>query len=103
MAGGALFTLSVVFSLVTGTAAAILSLLLLEILRRSPFGRAVLVLSLVMATFVIYHMTLLLSPGLPVLAEAAKSAMYTGVAVFVWVMVWSQYRIRHQSPGEVDG
>lgn len=97
MGDGALFTLSVLFSLVTGTAAGVLSLLALEILRRSPFGRAVFVLSLVMVTFVLYHATLFFSPVSLVITEVVRSTLYTGVAVFVWVMVWSQYRIRHRS------
>lgn len=102
MTGSGPFTLSVLFSIVAGTAAGILSLLTLEILRRSPFGQAVLVLSLSMAAFVVYHATLLVSPGLPVVASVIRSAMYTGVAAFVWLAVWQQYRMRSRA-GEVGG
>lgn len=102
MASETLFTLSVLFSLVTGTAAGILSVLTLEALRRSPFGRAVFALSIVMAVFVLYHATLILSPGTTMLAEGVKSALYTGVAAFVWTMVWSQYRVRHRADPEVN-
>lgn len=102
MPSAALFTLSVLFSLVMGTGAGILSLLFLEVLRRSPFGRAVLVLTLAMVAFVVYHATVLISPGSQVVAEAVRSATYTGVAVFVWVMVWSQYRLRSRPSEEVS-
>lgn len=89
-----LFTITVVLSLITGTAACILSILTFEILRRSPFGRAVIVLSLIMIVFVVYHVTLLISPGRVALSETVRSLLYTGSALFVWVTVWSQYRVR---------
>lgn len=101
MPNGVLFSISVILALVTGTAAAILSLLILEILQQSPFGRAVFVLSLVMGAFVLYHATLLVMPGPQMFAEVIKSTMYTGVAVFVWIMAWNQYRIRSGASGEV--
>lgn len=90
-------TLSVLFSLVAGAAASILSLLTLEVLRRSPFGRAVFMLSLVMVIFVVYHAAVLLTPERGVLAEAVKSVMFTGIAGFVWLTVWSQYRMRRRA------
>lgn len=102
MAGDPLFTLSILFSLITGTAASLLALLTLEILRQSPFGRAVFALSVAMALFVIYHVTLLLSPGVATFAEIVKSVIYTGVTAFVWTMVWSQYRMRRRMDPEVN-
>lgn len=100
MPNEALFTVTVIISLITGTAAVILSFLTLEILRRSPFGRAVFVLSIALASFVFYHATLIVWPGPDTFAEIIKSVMYSAVAVFVWIMVWNQYRIRNRGTGE---
>lgn len=101
MVGGTLETLTVAFSLVSGTAAGLMSLLAWETLRRSPFGRAVFILSLVMVTFIGYHLVvLILDTSLP-LIQTFKSTLFTGAAVFVWMMVWSQHRVR-TSPVEGD-
>lgn len=88
------YNLTVAFSLVAGSAAGLLALLTWETLRRSPFGRAVFVLSLVMVLFTTYHVALLVAPGTSVYIEVFKSALFTGMAVFVWMLVWSQYRLR---------
>ncbi|MFB6239949.1 MAG: hypothetical protein ABEH81_16590 [Halopenitus sp.] len=101
MPGEALFTLTVAFSLVTGTAAGLLSLLTWEILRRSPLGQAVFVLSIVLVIFILYHVIVLLSPNPPMVAQLFKSAMFTGATVFIWTMVWIQRRMRQQADGEV--
>lgn len=94
MTYGALFTLTVVFSIITGTAAGLLSLQTWAILRRSPFGRAVFFLSLVMVIFILYHVVLLLVPSFTIAAKLLKSAMFTGVALFIGLMIWSQHRLR---------
>lgn len=95
-----LFTLSVTYSLITGTAAGLLSLQAYEILRRSPFGRAVFVLSLVMVVFILYHAVLLLFPTTPPIATLIKSLLFTGVAIFTGLMILSQHRMRtHEVPG----
>jgi hypothetical protein len=102
MAGGALFTITVVFSLVTGTAAGLLSLLTWEILRRSPLGRAVFVLSALLVLFILYHVAVLLTPGPSVIGKLFKSATFTGATVFIFTMVWVQHRMRQRAAGGVD-
>lgn len=92
--GGTLYTLTVVFSLVSGTAAGLLSLLAWETLRQSPFGRAVFVLSLIMGCFILYHVFALLYEGQVVVLQSFKSVLFTGTAAFIWTMVWSQHRVR---------
>lgn len=98
----ALFRLTVLFSLVTGTVAGVLSILTWEVLRRSPFGRAVFVLSIALTIFVLYHVILILSPGTPMVSKLFKSAMFTGITAFIWMMVWSQHRLRVRAPTEVE-
>lgn len=102
MVSETVYNLTVAFSLATGSAAGLLSLLTWETLRRSPFGRAVFVLSLVLVLFIVYHVVLLV--GLPAtgLLPVFKSAMFTGVTVFIGLLVWSQHRLRSPPASEVD-
>lgn len=101
MVGETVLAATLLFSIITGTAASILSLLTLAILRRSPFGRAVFVLSVVLALFVLYHVAVFLAPERVIVDHAVKSVVYTGFAAFVWLMVWSQRRLRRQPDEEV--
>ena len=94
MAGDVVYNLTVAFSLATGSAAGLLSLLTWETLRRSPVGRAGFVLSVVMVLFIVYHVLLLVSPAPPAFAVVFKSALFTGVALFIWMLVWSQRRLQ---------
>ena len=94
MASEVIYNLTVAFSLAAGSAAGLLSLLTWESLRRSPFGRAVFVLSLVMVLFIAYHVLLLVSPSAPTFVPVFKSGLFTGVTVFIWMLVWSQRRLR---------
>ncbi|PSP73682.1 hypothetical protein BRC86_08710 [Halobacteriales archaeon QS_3_64_16] len=94
MVTGAFFRLTVLFALITGTAAGILSLLTWEIFRQSPFGRAIFLLSGVLSAFTIYHVVLVIWEMNTVLDQVLKSVVFTGVAVFVWVMVRYQRRLR---------
>lgn len=94
MAEGIVFTLTIIFSLITGTGAGLLALLTWEILRHSPFGRAVGVLSIVMGIFVVYHVLLILLPSESLITELFKSVLFTGVAVFIGLILRSQHRLR---------
>lgn len=103
MVSESLYNLTVAFSLATGSAAGLLSLLTWETLRRSPFGRAVFVLSVVMVLFIAYHVVLIVAPTRSTFAVLFKSALFTTTAVFVWMFVWSQHRLRappETSPAE---
>ena len=102
MVSEVVYNLTVAFSLAAGSAAGLLSLLTWESLRGSPFGRAVFVLSLVMVLFIAYHVLLLVTPGTPFYAGAFKSALFTGVAVFIWMLIWSQRRLRMRPRSEVS-
>ena len=94
MVSEVVYNLTVAFSLAAGSAAGLLSLLTWESLRRSPFGRAVFVLSLVMVLFIVYHVILLVSSTTPAYVGVFKSALFTGVALFIWMLVWSQRRLQ---------
>lgn len=94
--------LGIIFSLVTGTAAGLLSLLTWEILKRSPFGRAVLVLTGAMALFTVYHAVSLFIPGSTVALGLLKSGLFTGVAAFILLLVVKEHRMRDNADGNLD-
>lgn len=102
MSGESIYTLTVVFSLVTGTAAGLLSLLTWEILHRSPLGRALVVLSAMLVIFIVYHGIVLVSPEPPLIAKLFESAMFAGATGFIWVMVWTEHGMRHRADEEVN-
>ena len=49
-----------------------------------------------MVLFIVYHVIVLVWPGLPGFAVLFKSVLFTGVTVFIWTLVWSQRQL--QSP-----
>lgn len=98
MVGEAVYNLTVAFSLATGSAAGLLSLLTWESLRDSPFGRAVFVLSVVMVVFILYHVVVIVRPSTPGFTVIFKSTLFTGVTVFIWMLVGSQRRLRATPP-----
>ena len=92
MPGDTLFSITVTLSVVVGTAATILALLTYEILRQSPLGRSVFLLTLALGVFLLYHVMVLAHVGDLFLAQFLKSAVFTGAAVFVWTMVVMERR-----------
>ena len=47
-----------------------------------------------MVLFIAYHVLLLVSPSAPTFVPVFKSGLFTGVTVFIWMLVWSQRRLR---------
>lgn len=88
---------SVALALVTGTAAGVLSLLSWEIFRRSPFGRAVAVLSIFMSLYIFYHGVVLVLHPEPLIAKLIENAAYTGLVIFIAMMIRLQRRFRRQA------
>lgn len=99
MEGPSLFDLSVTFALVAGTAAGLLALLTWELFRSSPFGRALFTLTVVLAGFTLYHAVLLVLGTDELLAtRLIQSAIFTGMAVFIGMVIRSQHRFRNGTP-----
>ena len=99
MIEGAVFTLTVTFAMVTGTAAGLLSILSWRIFRHSPLGKASFALSMVLSTFTLYHVVLITAGvgGFPV--RLFEAAVYTGLAVFIGLTIRSQWRVRDYLSG----
>lgn len=88
--------LFVVLSLVSGTAALTLCLLTWNILRRSIVGRSVLVLTIVLGLFNLYHGLILLVPESRLVTRALKSVTLTAVFLFIALSVRIQSRVRRE-------
>lgn len=79
--------LTLLLSLVTGTAALTLCLLAWEILRKSAVGRTVVALTVVMAMFSFYHGIVLLYLQSELFVSVLKSVTFTGIALFVAISI----------------
>lgn len=75
--------LTLLSSLVAGTAAMTLSILTWQILRESAVGRTVVALTGVMLLFSLYHGIALLFPQSVLVASVLKSITFTAVALFI--------------------
>ncbi len=93
MAEALLFNVTVAFAIVTGTAAGLLSLLTWRVFRRSPFGRVVFALSLLLSVFILYHVLLIASQSEPAFAKVLFSATYTALVAFIWLAVRAQRQL----------
>lgn len=49
----------------------------------------------VQVVFVLYHVLLLAIGTELVFLRVLRSLVLTGVAVYVWLVAWSRYRLRH--------
>ena len=94
MAAATWADLFVVLSLVTGTAALTLCVLTWNILRRSAVGRTVVVLTVVLGLFNLYHGLVLLVPGSILVTSVLKSITLTAVVLFIGMSIRIQYRVR---------
>jgi len=92
-------TLGAVFAIVTGTGAGLLALLFWRVLRASPFGTTIALLSVTMSATTVYHVVLLVASPETLLLEALRSALYTLVAGFLWLVVASHHRIERSAAG----
>ncbi|WP_323192536.1 hypothetical protein [Halostella sp. PRR32] len=86
-------TLSALFALVSGTAAGLLSLLFWRVLRESPFGTVIALLSGTMSAMIIYHVVLFLVEPNILLLDTLRSALYTVIAIFLWLVIVTHQQI----------
>lgn len=82
-----LFQLTLILALIAGSIALVLSLLSWEILRYSPFGKGVVILSILLSLFIIYHVPLAIIDANRVTVEWIKSILHTGFVLYLLFMV----------------
>ena len=97
MVDSTLHTLSVIFAIVSGTGAGILALLFWRILRESPFGRIIALLSATLTATIIYHVILFIGEPDTVLFDVIRSSLYTLVAIFLWVVIATHQQIENSA------
>ena len=86
-------TLSTLFAVITATGAGFLSILYWQTLRESPFGTVIALLTLTMSAMIVYHVGVFLVEPDTMLLETLRSALYTVVAIFLWLVVATHQRI----------
>lgn len=86
-------TLSTLFAVITATGAGVLSILYWQTLRESPFGTVIALLTLTMSAMIVYHVVVFLVEPDTVLLETLRSALYTVVAIFLWLVVVTHRQI----------
>ncbi len=94
MIEGVPYQLTILFSLGSGLIALILSLLLWDTLRRTPFGRAVIALAMALVLFNLYHVVALFVPESTLVTTVAKSVTLTGVVLVIGVLIILDNRLR---------
>lgn len=93
------YELTIVFSLVAGVVALVFATLMWTVLRRSPLGRVVIALTVVMGLFSAYHAIALVHPEPELITSVAKSLTLTAVAVVVGLSIRIDRRLRREATG----
>lgn len=92
-------TLSAIFAVIGGTGAGILSILVWGVLRKSPFGTIIALLSVTMSGMILYHVVLfVLSPD-SLFLDTLRSALYTVIAIFLWLVIATHQQLQHSASG----
>lgn len=92
-------TLSVLFAIISGTGAGLLALLLWRVLRGSPFGTIVGLLSATMSAMIFYHVVLFLLTPDTLLLDTLRSALYTILAIFLWLVIATHQQLQRTASG----
>lgn len=87
-------TLSVVFAIISGTGAGLLALLLWKVLRESPLGTVIALLTGAMSAMILYHVFLFVVDPDTLLAETLRSSLYTIIAIFLWLVIVTHQQIK---------
>lgn len=95
MVDSVVHTLSAIFAIMSGTGAGLLALLFWQTLRESPFGTVVALLSGTMSAMIIYHVILFIAEPNTLLLATLRSALYTIVAIFLWLVIATHQRIKY--------
>lgn len=99
MVDSAIHTLSVLFAIISGTGAGLLALLFWQILGESPFGTIIALLSATMSGMIIYHVILFLLAPDSLLLDTLRSALYTILAIFLWLVIATHQQIKQTASG----
>lgn len=99
MVDSAVHILSVLFAIVSGTGAGLLSILFWRVARDSPFGTLVALLSTAMSGIIIYHVVLFLFAPNSLFLDMLRSALYTILAIFIWLVIATHQQLKRTATG----
>ncbi|GAA0213775.1 MULTISPECIES: hypothetical protein [Halobacteriales] len=97
MVDSTIHTLSAIFAIMSGTGAGLLALFFWRILRESPFGTVIALLSVTMTATIVYHVILFILEPDTVLFATIRSALYTIVAIFLWLVIATHQQIKNSA------
>ena len=99
MVDATLQTLAVIFAIIAGTGAGVLSILFWRRVRGSPFGAVVALLSVTMCGVIAYHVVVFFFRPDSLLLDVSRSVLQTGAALFVWLVIATHRRIERDAEG----
>lgn len=99
MVDSTVHTLSVLFAIISGTGAGLLALLFWRVFHESPFGTIIALLSATMSGMIFYHVALFLFAPDSLLLDTLRSALYTIIAVFLWLVIATHQQLKHTASG----
>ncbi|NHN42971.1 hypothetical protein G9C85_15225 [Halorubellus sp. JP-L1] len=95
MVDSTVHTLSAIFAIMSGTGAGLLALFFWRVLRESPFGTVIALLSITMTATISYHVVLFVVEPDTILFDTLRSALYTIVAIFLWLVIATHHQIKN--------
>lgn len=97
MVDSTVHTLGVIFAIMSGTGAGLLALLFWRVLRESPFGTVIGLLSVTLTATIAYHVILFVVAPDTVFFDTIRSALYTIVAIFLWLVIATHQQIKNRA------
>lgn len=97
MVNSTVHTLSAIFAIMSGTGAGLLALLFWRVLRETPFGTVIALLSVTMTATIVYHVILFVIEPNTVFLDIIRSALYTIVAIFLWLVIATHQQIKNSA------
>lgn len=99
MVNSAFHTLSATFAIVAATGAGVVAALVWQILRKSPFGSVIALLSVTMSGLIAYHVVLFVLGSESLVLDATRSILQTVLAVFLLLVVSTHEQFRDSVSG----
>lgn len=94
MVNTTLHALSAIFAIIAATGAGVLSVLAWRILRESPFGTVIALLSVTMSGLIAYHVVLFVLGADSLFLDTLRSALHTVLAIFLWLVIATHERLQ---------
>lgn len=99
MVEATLQTIGVIFAIIAGTCAGVLSIQFWRRVRGSPYGAVVALLSVTMCGVIAYHVVAFFFQPDSLLLDVSRSVLQTGAALFVWLVIATHRRFERDLEG----